>query len=629
MPLKVNEEGFPAAAAVLLLALVTCAILPNAYEPDIIKQPLLVGGTAILLGLYLSVAVFRKRIDVATTPADIPILLLLLLVLFQTLGAPDVRNARAGAFLWGAFAILFFAGTHLFRTERKVRLFISSVVVSTCIVECVGAVEVITPGLLPWEFLPGGEHRVGSTLGSASILAGFFAGTIPLLCAQAARTRGVARAGLAVLIAGAFGLLLASGSRGGLIAALVSTGMLLILVVRNRMRAVWMVLGLASLVGMTILVVPSFHERFLGFLTGSGGVSLDRRIVIWEAGWNAARSSIVAGHGTGSLESVIPVYRSPEYWMTGGEDIVRHAHNVLIELWAELGISGVLLWLLVIGLTLREGLVSLTQGPQERRMLLSPLVAGLSGILVENLAGISLFSAGVGGYAWLMAGTIWGFANDELRPSTKTFIFRLPRWTTLVPFVAAAAWAVVYAAGQMPMIRSEAFYVAARALEARGAPEAREAYMKAYEACSWNPDAGMAVAGIAFQDHRREQSLRALDDVQARFPLYPRSNLLRGMVMASLGRYREAKGWIGKELQVCSSPDAEHVQALVARAIGDTVAERRSLRRLIAVSVKVGRNFFVGESSARILELGGGVAPEDSVLIAKARKDFGIAGQAK
>jgi O-antigen ligase len=616
MPIGIGAAG--------LLAAVTLALLPNGYEADVIKQPLLVCGAGVLVGMYVTIVLLRRRRAFVRTPVNVLLLLLLLLTALQTLRAPDIRSARDAAFLWGAFGVLFVAGFNAFGSTRALRILERSLVMVVAAVEVVGVVQFLFPELPGVDFDFGAENRVTSTLGSASIHAAFLAAMLPVLLAEARRHSGPARTGLSVLIPGAFFLILASGSRGGLIAALVATGFFLFLSTGSRKRALVVFGAMICALAIVIVAVPSFQNRFFGLLAGTGTASLDRRVVIWEAAWNAVRAAPFAGHGSGSFESIVPLFRDPEYWLSGSEDIVRHAHNEILELWAELGIAGAVLWCGIVVLTLRRGIaMARIRADDHRRDLIAACTAALAGILAENLAGVSLRNPAVGGYASLFAGIIWGNRAAEKRVALQKIGANVPRAAALLPVVLAAAWAIVTMDQQIPMFRSESHYINARVLESRMGPGAEEEYLSAYEACPWNPRAAMSAAGVYFRTGQPEKSLEALDAVQRRFPSYPRSNLLRGMVLASRGQQREADIFIKKEIAIRSGPEALHIQSIVARALGDAAGEREALRRLVTASISSGRDFFVVESCARLRQLPGPDSTEVTALVESALQKFG------
>lgn len=624
-----QESLSEAIAAAVLAGAVALAILPNAIEADVVKQPLLVCGAAVLIGLSLTMAFLRRHIIVVRTPVDLLLLAFLLLMLVRTIHAPEFRNARDAALLWGAFGAMFFAGSHLFGSLRSTRVLSLSIVCVVAAGELLAGAGLLWPGMPFVEFAAGADSRAASTLGSSSLFAAFLAGMLPVLYAEWKRQDGAWKILPSALIAGAIALLLAAGARGGLIAALVASGIYVALTVRRRKKG-FVVLGLGVLaIAVIIFLVPSLHQRFFGMFSGTGTASLERRSVIWDAAWSAIRDSPFTGHGTGSFESIVPRFRTPEYWMNGSEDIVRHAHNELLELWSELGIVGPALWLSIVLLTLRRGMAVRRAPAGNLRDLVAALTAGFAAVLVENVAGVSLRNPAVGGYAWLFAGLIWRIAPGPERVRVRPVAVNAARPMALLPLLVSGIWGSVMMVQQTPLFRSERLALEARILESHNDHGAEDAYIAAYEACPWNPQAAMSAAGIYFRTGQPAKSLNALDAAQQRFPLYPRSNLLRGMVFASIGRYREADTCIRRELSVRSGPEGLHLQSILARAMDDTTVERHARVQLLQASMRTGRDFFVAESCARLAEIPGADSLEVAAIVRKARQQFAIAPPGK
>jgi O-antigen ligase len=98
-------------------------------------------------------------------------------------------------------------------------------------------------------------------------------------------------------------------------------------------------------------------------------VALGRRDEFWRAAWNAFEERPVTGIGAGAYE---------QYWLQHREHPrnVRDAHNLYLEVLAELGIPGLVLIALLFGIPLAAGVVART----------SPVVPAAVGALAAYLA---------------------------------------------------------------------------------------------------------------------------------------------------------------------------------------------------------------------------------------------------
>jgi O-antigen ligase len=133
-----------------------------------------------------------------------------------------------------------------------------------------------------------------------------------------------------------FMALFLSGSRGGLLSALVSLTMLpLVASALPRWQrlavAVMCVAGVAG--GIYLLPVDTWH-RILNFTTEVADGTMTHRTVIWAAGLDAFRQNALAGVGAGAYAAAV----------LRAVDIPYPAHNTFLSVLVELGVIGALLF---------------------------------------------------------------------------------------------------------------------------------------------------------------------------------------------------------------------------------------------------------------------------------------------
>lgn len=136
-------------------------------------------------------------------------------------------------------------------------------------------------------------------------------------------------------------------SRGGY-AGMLAAGLVLLVLFRKRFsgnqKKILAVLAAAGLVFVSFLN-PSIAARFLSSFDLTEGSNVER-MKNWEAGWETFTDNFLTGVGIGNysfyLDPTTP-YRTPIY-----------AHNLYLDLGAELGIFALLAWLLLLGTTIGE-----------------------------------------------------------------------------------------------------------------------------------------------------------------------------------------------------------------------------------------------------------------------------------
>ncbi len=175
--------------------------------------------------------------------------------------------------------------------------------------------------------------------------AAFWAACLPLATLTAHRRGGLLRWGAVALLALA---ILLSGSRGGiLVAALVmlplSVGLL------PRVRRWWWAAGGAVAVAcwLWLIGLSDVTDKF-NRLRGAEGVTLNGRVIIWEAALPVAMDAGVLGSGGGTTLSAYR--RSGDTHFT--DVLVDHLHNDPLEWWLEFGWLGLLIGAGALGATL-------------------------------------------------------------------------------------------------------------------------------------------------------------------------------------------------------------------------------------------------------------------------------------
>jgi O-antigen ligase len=229
---------------------------------------------------------------------------------------------------------------------------------------------------------------------------GLMAATYLLLSARRRRTRWIAAALSPVLAIS----LLAAGSRGPVLGALVGMVTLIALSARSRIarrRLVTVALaGVAAAILAAQLVPGGSLQRSLSFLSGSGsGLSSNGRYVVWSEAWHLFTAHPFAGVGTGS------------FWAVDGIEL--YPHNLFLEVGSELGLLGLglLIWFLASSIF---ALVRAQRGRWAPERLQVALVAAYLAAALTN----AMFSGDLTTNAslWLNSGLALGLS---LRAATR------------------------------------------------------------------------------------------------------------------------------------------------------------------------------------------------------------------
>ena len=184
--------------------------------------------------------------------------------------------------------------------------------------------------------------RLQGGAGDPNFLAALLVPAIMLACGLAVR-RSTARRLLLGLATGIMAIgLAATQSRGGLIAAGVCAGGALV-IWRGRRALVLLAIALAAAAAVLFFAAnPGAWHRIVQSNQGSG------RVDIWKVAWRVVHDHPVVGVGFAQFPQVSPHYvLQPGALQYVNLIVEKHivVHNLYLELWAETGIIGLLLFL--------------------------------------------------------------------------------------------------------------------------------------------------------------------------------------------------------------------------------------------------------------------------------------------
>jgi len=150
---------------------------------------------------------------------------------------------------------------------------------------------------------------------------------------------------------------------------------------------------ISMLAGMLIIRADSFLDL------SNPQNSLIQRLFFWKAGVEIIKDFPFTGVGLGNFGLIYPKYRSPRAIET------HFAHNSYLQIWAEMGILGLLAWLWLILGFFRAGLRNLKVEYGQNYLTIG-LIAASAAFLVHNLIDFSFFIPEVAFHWWVILGLI-------------------------------------------------------------------------------------------------------------------------------------------------------------------------------------------------------------------------------
>lgn len=266
----------------------------------------------------------------------VPLLLALAAACFSAALAPDVFSAMGilKAYYFEPVLVMLMLVSTLTRRRDWYRLFYA-LVVSGSVVAILGIAQFLTKlGIpSPWNI----EGRVTSVFDFPNavglFLAPVLAGLIVWLVTQARhiRTDRTVYAGLASSIVIILAILLAK-TEAALVA--VPTALVVTLIISTASKKQKMVVLTAAVVMVATLTAlfPSISEKLL-----LRDVSGQARISMWQETLELLADKPLIGAGLAGFPTAIAPYHDATYY-----EIFQYPHNIILNIWVELGIFGVI-----------------------------------------------------------------------------------------------------------------------------------------------------------------------------------------------------------------------------------------------------------------------------------------------
>jgi O-antigen ligase len=247
-------------------------------------------------------------------------------------------------------------------------------------------------GLLFVSPQPGQLQRLSSSIANPNELASILVGALVLSIGLAAALARLPLARLGAL--GAAGLcgagIFLTGSRGGLVGLAVALAAFLVVGSRwrGRVLVVAVVLLVAGVGYYQNAASPGVRAHVSGVGSGSG------RLDLWTVGWRMVQAHPVTGVGAGNFPVSSVHYLLQPGAIQRGDFFVgrpKVTHNSYLEIWTELGLVGLILFLAIVGFCVRSALKAArafaARGDPRMEMIARALFVAIIGMLATDFFG--------------------------------------------------------------------------------------------------------------------------------------------------------------------------------------------------------------------------------------------------
>lgn len=255
------------------------------------------------------------------------------------------------------------------------------------------------------------------------------------------------------------------------------------------------------------------------------------RYFIWQGTLNLIKHKPIEGWGFGQFIYYYFYFRKREYFLQPeATPITNHAHNEYLEIWSEIGIIGLLIFLFLIYITVSSFF-------RKKNKLESSVIAGFVGgifaVMVDNIFSTNLRNPSTAMYFWFLLGVLNG---TSLKKSFSTGVSMA--FFTVVVFVSFVMGIFSSYYRVLPQVYLK------RAIWAKDLKNYKEA-IKNYEiVCSLNPHNYTAwyklayVYGITGDYKKAEKTYLYINNYL--FPHFAKTDTNLGTLYLKMGNYRKA-----------------------------------------------------------------------------------------
>ncbi len=134
------------------------------------------------------------------------------------------------------------------------------------------------------------------------------------------------------------------------------------------------------------------------------------RYFIWRGTLRMILKKPVFGYGLGNFIFFYPYFRVREYFLQPeSTPVTNHSHNEYLEIWSEMGIIGLLIFLSFIF----SFIISAIRNKKSRKIFLGGIIGGIISVLLDNIFSTNLRNPSTSMYFWFLLGMTCRYINSK------------------------------------------------------------------------------------------------------------------------------------------------------------------------------------------------------------------------
>jgi putative inorganic carbon (HCO3(-)) transporter len=351
--------------------------------------------------LWLGKMIVMRKMDFKATPFDIGITLLVVLSACSIWASPDREFSFYNYYnLMGRYILIYYLAVNNIRSSSQVKRLIWAMLASAVVVSLYGFHQYFfgaNVSAMEWvdgEQFPDLKMRVFSTLENPNLLAGFLVTMMAIASGMGYKSdtlkSKIIFSALVILFGGCLVLTYSRGAWISLLAIIGMYGMLC-----NR-KIFWLLLLLPII---ALFAHDALLERLMSIMNPTD-TSSTLRLALWESTIAMIMDKPFFGIGWGAYWMVYPDY---DFFINNPNTKIFHAHNMYLNIAAEIGIPGLITFLSMMYGHARLALSSIRGMAQHWSSgVMLGIVGAICGLIVNGFTDYVLFNIQLSMLFWLL-----------------------------------------------------------------------------------------------------------------------------------------------------------------------------------------------------------------------------------
>ncbi len=389
--------------------------------------PLSLKFSSIFLGigalLWLGKIIVMKKLDFKATPFDAGIALLVLLSAASIWASPDRGFSFYNYYnLMGRYILIYYLVINNIHSSTQVKRLMWSMLASAVVVSLYGFYQYFfgaTVSALEWvdgEQFPDLKMRVFSTLENPNLLAGFLVTMMAIASGMGYKSDEIKSKWMYSTLVILFGgCLILTYSRGAWLSVIAIVAMYGVLC--NR-KIFWLLLLLPVI---AFFAHDTLLERIMSIMNPTD-TSSTLRLALWESTIAMIMNKPFLGIGWGAYWMVYPDY---DFFINNANTKIFHAHNMYLNIAAEIGIPGLITFLAMMYGHLRLALASIKGTAQYWSSgIMLGIVGAIFGLIVNGFTDYVLFNIQLSMLFWLLNALIVVVWQQRYQWQNQSYSFK-------------------------------------------------------------------------------------------------------------------------------------------------------------------------------------------------------------